>query len=77
MNVDGQVETDTEKIKSKLLEQLVQPVLWERSMLFALKNYNLAHVVEVGPGNVLTGLLRRILKISDVKPQPRPKALNV
>lgn len=59
MNVDGQVEKDPARIKAKLLEQLVQPVQWERSMLLALKEFQLAHVVEVGPGNVLTGLMRR------------------
>jgi len=75
-NVDAETETDGIKIKDKLLEQLVKPVLWERSMNNCLHTYRLAHIIEVGPGNVLTGLMRRILKSSDVDPKPRPSTAN-
>ena len=30
LNVDAEPESDVAKIKSKLLEQLVKPVLWNR-----------------------------------------------
>lgn len=77
-NVDGAPEADPEKIKQRLLDQLVKPVLWEKSIVFAIKNYNLAFVTEVGPGNVLTGLMRRILKeLNDVPKKPTPKATNI
>jgi hypothetical protein len=98
-NVDAEEESDPEKIKSKLQEQLVKPVLWDRSMTNAVRNYNLAHVVEVGPGwnrekkknifcclilhffcelgNILTGIMRRILKASDAPSKPRPSAISV
>jgi [acyl-carrier-protein] S-malonyltransferase len=69
--------SDVVKIKSKLLDQLVKPVLWERSMNNCLRNYDLAQVIEVGPGNVLTGILRRILKSSDAAVKPRPSTLSV
>lgn len=75
-NVDGQEETDPNKIKQKLLDQLVKPVLWEKSILYCLEKFELAHVVEVGPGNVLTGLMRRILKEFKGDKKPNPKATN-
>jgi [acyl-carrier-protein] S-malonyltransferase len=76
-NVDGEEETNAAKIKEKLLNQLVQPVLWEKSMNRCLKNYGLAHVIEVGPGNVLTGLMRRILRDIDLNPKPKPSTLSI
>ncbi len=76
-NVDAEAETDANAIKKKLLDQLVKPVLWDRSMSNAIRNYNLAHVVEVGPGNVLTGIMRRILKASNAPVKPRPSSTSV
>lgn len=57
-NVDADVESEAAKIKNKLLDQLVKPVLWDRSMTNALRNYNLGHVVEVGPGKKGTNFER-------------------
>jgi [acyl-carrier-protein] S-malonyltransferase len=42
-----------------LLRQLTSPVRWSRSMQTMLAR-GLTNFLEVGPGNVLTGLLRRI-----------------
>ena len=76
-NVDAEAESDPEKIRNKLLEQLVKPVLWERTMNAALRTHHLVHVIEVGPGNVLTGILRRILKTADPTIKARPSAFSV
>ena len=76
-NVDAQTESDPQMIREKLLQQLVKPVLWERCMITCLRNYELAHAIEVGPGNVLTGIMRRILKTSDARIKPRPSSLSV
>jgi hypothetical protein len=46
-------------------------------MMNAIRNYSLAHAIEVGPGNVLTGIMRRILKNSDAPVKPRPSTLSV
>ncbi len=75
-NVDGSEETDPQKMKEKLLEQLVKPVLWEKSVVHALDKFQLAHSVEVGPNNVLTGIMRRILKEYKGQHKPNPKATN-
>lgn len=37
LNVDGLPECDPEKIKQRLLDQLVMPVLWEKSIVYAIK----------------------------------------
>ena len=77
-NVDAQEETDGAKIKEKLLSQLVSPVLWEKSILYAINKFDISHAVEVGPGNVLTGIMRRVLKeYKGGKKKPTPKAVNV
>jgi [acyl-carrier-protein] S-malonyltransferase len=46
-------------IKQLLIDQVVSPVLWEDSVR-AMLNSGVGLFVEIGPGKVLTGLLRRI-----------------
>ena len=46
-------------IKQLLVDQVVSPVLWEDSVRTML-NSGVGLFVEIGPGKVLTGLLRRI-----------------
>ena len=58
-NVDAAPTIDPGKIKSNLIEQLENPVLWEDSVETMIKA-GLAEFVEVGPGRVLQGLVRRI-----------------
>lgn len=49
----------SEETKRALVEQLAGPVHWEQSMRLLLDK-GFTDFVEVGPGNVLTGLMRRI-----------------
>lgn len=59
MNVYAEDVTDRDVIKDNLLKQLYSPVLWQQS----IENMMEAGVdtfVEVGPGNVLTGLVKQI-----------------
>lgn len=58
-NVDAQSTTDPEKIKSNLIDQLENPVLWEDSVGTMLRE-GCTNFLEVGPGRVLQGLIRRI-----------------
>ena len=58
-NVDAKSVTKAIDIKSSLIQQLENPVLWAKSIL-EMKNKGINHFIEVGPGKVLQGLNRRI-----------------
>ena len=60
-NVDAMPETESESLKTKLIEQLTAPVLWTQT-LNNLQNDGFTDFVEMGPGNVLQGLCKRTLK---------------
>lgn len=49
------------EIKKALKEQISSPVRWEESIRFMIKE-GVDYFIEVGPGKVLSGLLRRINK---------------
>jgi [acyl-carrier-protein] S-malonyltransferase len=58
-NVDAKPHDDPDEIRSLLIQQVLQPVLWEDSMRYLLEQgFDQFH--EIGPGRVLRGLLRRI-----------------
>ncbi len=58
-NVDATPTTDPTKIKSNLIDQLESPVLWEDTVEFMVKD-GVNEIVEIGPGKVLQGLVKRI-----------------
>lgn len=58
-NVEARVNLDSERVKPLLVEQAVSPVRWEESVRH-LEALGCEQVVEIGPGKVLSGLVRRI-----------------
>ena len=58
-NVTAQAETNPEKIKANLNKQLTAPVRWTQSVQQMIAD-GATEFVEVGPGKVLLGLLRKI-----------------
>ncbi|HXG19431.1 MAG TPA: ACP S-malonyltransferase [Methylomirabilota bacterium] len=58
-NVTAEVNTDPACIKDLLIRQVTAPVRWEESMR-RLQTLGCTAAVEVGPGKVLAGLLKRI-----------------
>jgi len=58
-NVEAKVNMDGGRVKSLLVEQAVLPVRWEESVR-ELERLGCELVVEVGPGKVLSGLVKRI-----------------
>ncbi|MGH9467835.1 MAG: ACP S-malonyltransferase [Terriglobales bacterium] len=58
-NVDAELIEAAEEARDSLIRQVTSPVQWERSMRGLLAK-GVTHFVEVGPGRVLAGLLRRI-----------------
>ena len=57
-NVSAQAETDPETIKANLLKQLTSPVRWTQSVK-AMVADGAGSFLEIGPGAVLQGLIRR------------------
>jgi [acyl-carrier-protein] S-malonyltransferase len=68
-NVDGKPHSAADEIKGLLLEQVSRPVLWEQSMR-ALLDLGVDRFYEVGPGRVLAGLMKRIVRKADVRNIP-------
>ena len=58
-NVSAQAETDPSRIKANLLAQLTSPVRWTQSVKNMLAD-GATDFVELGPGTVLQGLVKRI-----------------
>jgi len=58
-NVDADEVTKGEEARSALVRQVTMPVRWEESMRTLLDD-GVNTFVEVGPGKVLTGLMRQI-----------------
>ncbi|HHC6586100.1 TPA: ACP S-malonyltransferase [Vibrio parahaemolyticus] len=60
-NVDVAAETDPAKIKDALVRQLYSPVRWTESVQL-MSEQGVENLLELGPGKVLTGLTKRIVK---------------
>lgn len=58
-NVDAAAHTDPAEIKQILVRQVISPVRWEDSIR-KLLDAGIDEFYEIGPGKVLTGLLKRI-----------------
>lgn len=58
-NVTGQSVVDPEIIKKNLIAQLTSPVRWSQSVRNMIAN-GVTIFVEVGPGNVLQGLIKKV-----------------
>ncbi|MBW8312405.1 MAG: ACP S-malonyltransferase [Rhizobium sp.] len=65
-NVDGEVHAGVQAIRDALVRQLYLPVRWT-DCVQALATRGATHVVECGPGKVLTGLAKRIDKSLDAR----------
>lgn len=63
MNVTGEFVTDAENIRHLLFQQITQPVQWEKT-LHTIEKTGVTHFIEVGPGKVLSGLVKRTLSES-------------
>jgi len=58
-NVSASVLTTTAEIKQALVEQLYRPILWT-DCVNAMVEQGVTHIIECGPGKVLSGLNKRI-----------------
>jgi [acyl-carrier-protein] S-malonyltransferase len=60
-NVNAKPESDPEKIKEILFEQIFSPVQWSECVAYIVQ-HGITAAVECGPGKVLGGLIKRIDK---------------
>jgi [acyl-carrier-protein] S-malonyltransferase len=58
-NVTAEPVSSTEDLKSLLIKQIENRVRWRESVLNMI-NSNVDHFIEIGPGKVLSGLVKRI-----------------
>jgi [acyl-carrier-protein] S-malonyltransferase len=58
-NVEAEVNTSKDRVKGLLVAQVSSPVRWEESMRKMIEK-GVEQVLEIGPGKVLSGLMKRI-----------------
>lgn len=64
-NVTASFEISPQKIRQNLIEQITRTTRWEDSIRFLI-DYGINTFLEIGPGKVLSGLIRRIDNSADV-----------
>ncbi len=74
-NVTGSETQEIEKIKDLLIKQIESPVRWRESVIYMIKN-GVTNFIEIGPGKVLSGLVKRIDKTINVNTINKLEDLN-
>jgi len=65
MNLDAIPTVDSNQIKMKMVKQISNPILWSKTIKFIIDS-GIKIFIEIGPGKVLSGLIKRIDKSSKV-----------
>src|SRR5262249_40632541 len=65
-NVDAQPHVQPDEIRRLLIQQVLQPVLWEQTLRNLLAQ-RIDCFYEIGPGRVLAGLLKRVQRKIDCR----------
>ena len=60
-NVTAKEVTETNEIKQLLIDQIFSTVKWRESLINMADN-NVENFIEIGPGKVLTGMVKRTIK---------------
>jgi [acyl-carrier-protein] S-malonyltransferase len=74
-NIDAEYYPTSEKIKEGLVKQLTRPILWQKCMERLLED-GVENFYEIGPGRVLTGLMKRINRKTNVVNVSNLKAIK-
>ena len=74
-NVSGAIQTEPEQIKENLVKQLHKPVLWV-DCVRAMHEVGVKKLVEIGPGRVLCGLVKRIVPELGCMASENPQSFN-
>ena len=60
-NVTAIPEKNSNVIKKLLIDQIYSTVKWRESMIF-MSNNGIKNFIEIGPGKVLSGMVKRTIK---------------
>ena len=60
-NVTAKIEKNPENIKKLLIDQIFSTVRWRESLIYMNKQ-GVNNFIEIGPGKVLTGMVKRTIK---------------
>ena len=63
-NVTAKPEKNAETIKKLLIEQIYSSVKWRESMIHVNES-GVSNFIEIGPGKVLSGMIKRTIKDSN------------
>ena len=78
-NVTADAISNAEDLKSLLIKQIENRVRWRESVLNMINN-DIDHFIEIGPGKVLSGLVKRInreVKINTINSQEDIENLKI
>ena len=78
-NVTAKVITNSSELKNLLIKQIENRVRWRESVLYMIKN-EVNHFIEIGPGKILSGLVKRInrdVKINTINNQEDVQNLKI
>ena len=78
-NVTGNAISDLLELKNLLVKQIESRVRWRESVLFMI-NKGVTQFIEIGPGKVLSGLVKRIdkdIKVSAINNEEDIKLINI
>ena len=78
-NVTANEIKDSEELRSLLIKQIENRVRWRESVINMIKN-DVNHFIEIGPGKILSGLVKRInrdVKIDSINTQSDIESIKV
>ncbi|MBT7815100.1 MAG: ACP S-malonyltransferase [Gammaproteobacteria bacterium] len=78
-NVTGKEIANTEELKNLLVQQIESRVRWRESILLMV-NKGINQFIEIGPGKVLSGLIKRIdknVKVSAINTEEDIKLIDI
>ena len=78
-NVTAKEIREPDELKNLLIKQIENRVRWRESVINMIKN-NVDHFIEIGPGKVLSGLVKRInrdVKIDTINSQSDIEGLKI
>jgi len=78
-NVTGKEIPNSNELKNLLVKQIESRVRWRESVLLMI-NKGINQFIEIGPGKVLSGLIKRIdrnVKVSAINTEEDIKLINI